>query len=91
MATDLPQRTHVYQFHHFDSTRWDGLKIRDDDILICTSMKSGTTWMQRIVALLVFQDHPERSFHDISHWVDMRVAPSTRCSPISSPRPTGAS
>lgn len=58
MATDLPQRTHVYQFHHFDSTRWDGLKIRDDDILICTSMKSGTTWMQRIVALLVFQDHP---------------------------------
>lgn len=29
--------------HHFDSTMWNGFAFRDDDIVIATYAKSGTT------------------------------------------------
>jgi aryl sulfotransferase len=52
---DLPERTRVYQNHTLDSLRWNFLRIRDDDIIITTSYKAGTTWMQAIVANLIFE------------------------------------
>ena len=48
-----PERTRVYRNHHLDSTYWDQIKLRNDDIIISTSLKTGTTWTQRIVSLLV--------------------------------------
>jgi len=50
----LPEVTRIYQNHTFDSMRWQKFVPRDDDIVISTSYKSGTTWMQNIVANLVF-------------------------------------
>jgi Sulfotransferase domain len=38
-----------------DSLRWNGFVFRDDDIVISTPPKCGTTWMQMICALLIFQ------------------------------------
>ena len=56
----------------YDSTRWDGFRFRDDDILICTPPKCGTTWTQTICALLVFGPPPFPASLDlISPWVDM--------------------
>ena len=49
-----PQRTRIYRNHHMDSRRWDHLVTRPDDIVIATSYKAGTTWLQSIVAHLVF-------------------------------------
>jgi aryl sulfotransferase len=49
----LPVKTHVYQHHTMDGTRWDGFEVRDDDIVIATPYKCGTTWMQGIVRCLV--------------------------------------
>lgn len=74
-ATRLPRRTRVYQNHHLDSTRWDRFRPRDDDIVISTSYKAGTTWMQTIVANLVFPDGPSGPLGEMSPWLGMRVRP----------------
>ena len=62
MTTALPQVIHTYQNHTLDSTRWQRYQPRSGDIVIATSYKSGTNWMQEIVRQLIFQgqDVPER-------------------------------
>ena len=55
-----------------DSARWEGFEFRADDIVISTPPKCGTTWMQMICALLVFQTTTFDSSLDlISPWLDM--------------------
>ena len=56
-----------------DSSRWDGFAIRPDDIVIATYPKCGTTWTQRIVDLLVFQDPAPRAIMDTAVWLDSRI------------------
>ena len=58
-----------------DSRRWAHYKPRPDDIIIATSAKCGTTWMQQIVSLLVFQSPEARDIQTESPWIDMRVRP----------------
>ena len=53
-TTPWPTKTREYHTHHFDSTVWNDLRFRDDDIVISTHSKSGTTWLQQIVAQLLF-------------------------------------
>lgn len=72
----LPERTRVYQCHHFDSTRWDYFEPRADDIIIATSYKAGTTWTQAIVAHLLFPDGDlPAGPAELSPWLDMRTIP----------------
>src|SRR6516165_2170835 len=68
-----PARTREYRNHHLDSTRWDGFRPRDDDIVITTAYKAGTTWTQRIVAALLFdgEDLPD-GLGALSPWIDAR-------------------
>jgi aryl sulfotransferase len=71
MTTARPERSRVYKSHHLDSTRWDAVPLRDDDIIISTSLKTGTTWTQRIVSLLVFGPGPlPASLNFVSPWID---------------------
>src|SRR5204863_157457 len=57
-----------------DNARWDGFEFRDGDIVISTPAKCGTTWMQMMCALLIFQD-PElpRPLTELSPWVDVQT------------------
>jgi aryl sulfotransferase len=80
MTEQLPKVIHTYQFHSLDSTRWQHYQPRLDDIVISTSLKSGTTWMLEIVRQLVFlgQDVPERnevSVGQVSTWPDAPWSP----------------
>jgi len=71
-----PERKCVYQCHHFDSTRWNFLDHRPDDIVIATSYKAGTTWTQGIIANLLFPDGRFPAPPEVmSPWLDMRVTP----------------
>ena len=66
-----PARTREYRNHHLDSTRWDGFAPRDDDIVVTTAYKAGTTWTQRILAALILPDGPI-DLIGVSPWVDAR-------------------
>lgn len=58
-----------------DSARWDGFEFRADDIVISTPPKCGTTWMQTICALLIFDTFdPGRPLAKVSPWLDMQLA-----------------
>lgn len=75
MSLRLPKVTHIYQNHTLDTTRWESYIPRDDDIVIATPYKSGTTWMQMIVLHLIFQDLQTRPVMDIAPWLDSRFRP----------------
>ncbi len=71
-----PERRYAYQNRMTDSRRWDGFKPRAGDIIISTPPKCGTTWMQMICALLIFQKpRLERKLSDLSMWLDMPLKP----------------
>ena len=70
-----PRKTRELHNHHFDSTIWNDFSFRDDDIVIATYAKSGTTWMQQIVGQLLFDGDPGVAVAEVSPWLDLRVPP----------------
>ena len=56
-----------------DSRRWDQFRPRSGDIVIATYPKCGTTWMQRIVSLLVLQSPEPIPLGEMSPWIEMRI------------------
>ena len=54
--TSTPKLVRKYRNHHLDSSRWERFVLRDGDIVVTTSGKSGTTWMQMIVRLLIHEN-----------------------------------
>ena len=55
-----------------DSRRWTGYRPRSDDVIVASHPKCGTTWMQRIVHLLIFKSTEPRPVDKISPWIDRR-------------------
>jgi aryl sulfotransferase len=76
MTPQWPTKTRELHNHHFDSTIWNSFPFRVDDIVIATYAKSGTTWMQQIIAQLLFPDADDLPVADMSPWVDLRIPPA---------------
>lgn len=70
-----PVKSRELHNHHFDSTIWNDFRFRDDDIVISTYAKSGTTWMQQIVGQLIFNGAEAVPVAEMSPWLDLRVPP----------------
>ena len=69
-----PERSRISALE--DSRRWDRVDRRADDIVISTPPKSGTTWMQGIVAALLWPDGDAPDvFSALSPWIDLRIPP----------------
>lgn len=65
-----------YTSNDEDSDRWDRLQFRAGDIVISTRSKSGTTWMQMICALLIFQSSQlPAPLPALSPWLDRTTEP----------------
>ena len=65
-----------YRSDDEDSARWRSFPFREGDIVISTRSKSGTTWVQMICALLVFQT-PQlpAPLAELSPWLDHEITP----------------
>ncbi len=74
-AQGAPSKTRDIQNHHMDSTIWDSFTFRDDDIIVASYAKAGTTWTQQIVGQLIFDGRTEPAAGQVSPWVDLRVPP----------------
>ncbi len=72
-----PRKTCELHNHHFDSTVWNDFVFRDDDIVIATYGKAGTTWVQQIVGQLVFDGREGVNVAELSPWLDLRVPPKS--------------
>lgn len=67
---DLPKKTREIHNEYTDSTIWNDWKFRDDDIVIATYPKSGTTWIQQIVGQLIFNGSENINVAEMSPWID---------------------
>jgi hypothetical protein len=74
----MADRPRYRSFVH-DSSRWDGFEFRDEDIVITTPPKCGTTWMQMLCALLLFRTTAlPAPLAELSPWLDMQTQPLER-------------
>lgn len=70
-----PCKTRELQNFLMDSTRWNNLDFRDDDIVVAAWSKSGTTWVQQIVSQLVYNADENIFGQSISPWIDFQLTP----------------
>lgn len=49
---------------------WSLFPFRDNDIIIASTIKSGTTWLQQIISQLVFKGNFNGKMNNVSIWLD---------------------
>lgn len=74
-AIPWPRKERELQDRYFDSTIWNDLRFRAGDVVIASYAKAGTTWLQQIVAQLIFGGRDDIDVAALSPWLDMRLRP----------------
>lgn len=60
-----------------DNARWAGFEARPGDIFVCTPSKCGTTWMQAIVASLLWPDGDTPGpIMQVCPWIEAKFMPA---------------
>lgn len=59
--------------HMLDPAIWKEFRFRSSDIVICSYSKSGTTWIQQIIAQLIFNGDENINVAAVSPWLDCRI------------------
>lgn len=55
-ARKTADRARLYRGAITEPERWDHLDLREGDVILCTPAKSGTTWTQSMIAMLLYGD-----------------------------------
>jgi aryl sulfotransferase len=66
----LPRKTRELVTPIHDSRQWNDFRFRDDDIVVNTLGKSGTTWTQAILVQLLHGAPEAPRVNNICRWVD---------------------
>ncbi|AJQ93358.1 sulfotransferase domain-containing protein [Gynuella sunshinyii] len=59
-----------YENRFFNSTAWEEFKFRNDDIIVASYAKAGTTLVQQILAQLIFEGKEDINLSALSPWLD---------------------
>ena len=70
-ARKIADRARIYRGSITEPERWDAFEPREGDVILCTPAKSGTTWTQSMIAMLLCgtPQLPER-LSVMSPWIE---------------------
>jgi aryl sulfotransferase len=74
-VVNWPKKTRDIHNHHMNSTLWNHVKFRDDDIVVASYPKSGTSWTQQIVSQLLSGGEDNIANWKYSLWIELRITP----------------
>lgn len=72
-AGAAPAKTRELVNAYLDSTLWNGFRFRDDDIVVASPPKSGTTWTLAILVQLLHGAPEVARVGKICRWIDFRL------------------